>query len=137
MSSGWPHSDLTERIIGAALVVHRELGPGLLESAYQTCLACELAERGLLFEAQRALPVVYRGVRLNCGYRIDFIVAGKVIVEVKAVDQLAPIHTAQMLSYLRLSGCSVGLLLNFNAAPLRVGIKRVVNGHRYEPKAIT
>lgn len=96
---------ITESIIGAAIEVHRALGPGLLESAYETCLAFELVERGLKVEQQKPLPVVYREVKLDCGYRLDLLVEEAVIVEVKAVDRLAPIHQAQLLSYLKLSGC--------------------------------
>ena len=118
---------ITEGIIGAAIEVHRDLGPGLLESAYETCLAFELVERGLKVEQQKPLPVVYREVKLDCGYRLDILVEEAVIVEVKAVDRLAPIHKAQLLSYLRLSGCKVGLLINFNVKVLKDGIRRVVN----------
>ena len=116
---------LTSDIIGAAIAVHRALGPGLLESAYEACLAYELSQRGLAVERQKALPVVYRGVTLECGFRIDLLVAGKVVVEVKAVDQLMPVHKAQLISYLRLSSCEVGLLVNFNTNVLRDGIQRV------------
>jgi len=122
----------TETIIGAAIEVHRVLGPGLLESTYEACLADELAERGLKVERQKALPVKYREVLLDCGYRIDLLVEDMVIVELKVVDRLAPIHEAQLLSYLRLSGMPVGLLLNFNVTELRRGIRRLVNG--YEKK---
>ena len=118
---------ITESIIGAAIEVHRNLGPGLLESAYETCLAFELVECGLKVEQQKPLPVVYREVKLDCGYRLDLLVEEAVIVEVKAVDRLAPIHQAQLLSYLRLSGCKVGLLINFNVKVLKDGIRRVVN----------
>jgi len=118
---------LTESIIGAAIEVHRALGPGLLESAYETCLAFELMGRGLKVEQQKPLPVVYREVKLDCGYRLDLLVEKAVIVEVKAVDRLAPIHQAQLLSYLKLSGCKVGLLINFNVKVLKDGIRRVVN----------
>lgn len=121
-------NQITEGIIGAAIEVHRDLGPGLLESAYETCLAFELVERGLKVEQQKPLPVVYREVKLDCGYRLDLLVEEAVIVEVKAVDRLAPIHKAQLLSYLRLSGCKVGLLINFNVKVLKDGIRRVVNG---------
>ena len=120
---------ITEKIIGAAIAVHRGLGPGLLESAYEACLGFELAERGLKVERQKPLPVVYRGVQLECGYRLDLLVDERVIVEVKAVDRLAPIHQAQLLSYLRLSGCKVGLLINFNVKVLKDGVRRVV--HRF------
>jgi GxxExxY protein len=109
-----PLDALTNHIIGAAINVHRELGPGLLESAYQACLGFELIARGINFERQKALPLVYRGRTLNCGYRMDFLVEGRVVVEVKSVDRLEPVHTAQVISYLRLPGCQVGLLLNFN-----------------------
>jgi len=118
---------VTESIIGAAIEVHRALGPGLLESAYEACLAFELAERGLKVEQQKPLPVIYRGKRLDCGYRLDLLVEGAVIVEIKAVDALAPIHEAQLLSYLRLSGCKLGLLINFNVKVLKHGIRRLVN----------
>ena len=119
---------ITETIIGAAIAVHRELGPGLLESAYEACLAYELAERGMAVEQQKALPVKYRGVKLDCGYRIDLLVEGKVIVELKVVERLEPIHEAQLLSYLKLSGCKVGLLINFNVKVLKNGIRRLVLG---------
>ena len=118
---------ITDSIIGAAIEVHRALGPGLLESAYETCLAFELAENGLKIEKQKPLPVVYRDVELDCGYRLDFLIEEAVIVEVKVVDRLAPIHRAQLLSYLRLSGCKVGLLINFNVKVLKDGIVRIVN----------
>ncbi len=118
---------LTEAIIGAAIAVHRELGPGLLESAYEACLAFELADHGLFVEKQKELPVRYRGVQVDCGYRLDLLVEGKVIVELKAVEKLLPIHEAQLLSYLKLSGCKVGLLLNFNVRMLREGLKRMVH----------
>jgi GxxExxY protein len=117
---------ITEAIIGAAMAVHKALGPGLLESAYEACLAFELAERGLGAEKQKPMPVTYRGVTLDCGYRLDFLVEGKVIVELKTVDKLQPIHEAQLLSYLKLSGCQVGLLINFNVKVLRNGIRRLV-----------
>ena len=120
-------NDITEAIIGAAICVHRELGPGLLESAYEVCLAYELTERKLKIERQKALPVVYRGVELDCGYRIDLLVEKQVVVELKAVESLEPIHDAQLLSYLKLSGCEVGLLINFNVKVLKDGIRRFVN----------
>ena len=118
---------LTDQIIGAAIEVHRALGPGLLESAYEACLVYELFERGLAVEQQKTLPVTYRNLKLDTGYRLDLLVESKVIVEVKAVDKLAPIHSAQILSYLKLSGCNVGLLINFNVKVLKYGIQRVVN----------
>ena len=118
---------ITESIIGSAIEVHRSLGPGLLESAYETRLGFELAERGLKVERQKILPLVYKELSLDAGYRLDLLVEDQVVVEIKAVDQLAPIHQAQMLSYLRLSGCKVGLLINFNVQVLKNGIERVVN----------
>jgi len=120
-------NDVPETIIGAAICVHRELGPGLLESAYEACLAFELSERKLKIERQKALPVVYRRVQLDCGYRIDLLVEDQVVVELKAVENLEPIHEAQLLSYLKLSKCKVGLLINFNVKILRKGIRRLVN----------
>ena len=118
---------ITQIIIGAAMAVHRELGPGLLESAYEACLAYELVEREMGVERQKALPVRYRGVNVDCGYRIDLLVEGKVVVELKAVERLEAIHHAQLLSYLKLSGCKVGLLINFNVKVLKDGIRRLVN----------
>ncbi|MBM3133940.1 MAG: GxxExxY protein [Chloroflexi bacterium] len=118
--------DLTEQILGAAIEVHRKLGPGLLESAYRACLARELALHGLSFEQEKPLPVEYKGVLIDCSYRLDLIVAGKVVVEVKAVDALLPVHEAQLLTYLKLTGCRVGLLINFNVPVLKDGIKRLV-----------
>ncbi len=118
--------DLTDKIIGAALEVHRTLGLGLLESAYSTCLAHELMLRGVSFEKEKPLPVRYKDVLLGCGYRLDFLIDGKVIIELKSVDQLAPIHTAQLMTYMRLTGCRVGLLMNFNVEKLRDGIVRRV-----------
>ena len=105
--------------------MHRQLGPGLLESAYEECLAYELNQRDIPFERQKPVPVVYKDVRLDCGFRLDLLVGGLVVVELKAVDKLAPIHQAQMLTYLKLTGCKLGLLLNFNVPKLRDGIKRV------------
>ncbi len=122
-------NDLTKRIIGCAMKVHSALGPGLLESAYEACLEYELKQSGMRVERQKSLPVIYEGVSVDCGYRIDLLVAGSVIVELKAVDALAPIHEAQLLSYLKLSGNQVGLLLNFNVIHLREGIKRIVSNY--------
>lgn len=121
-------NQITEQIIGAAIQVHRALGPGLLESAYEACLAFEIAHRGLRVEQKKPLPVVYRDVRLECGYRLDLVIEQTIIVEVKAIDRLAPVHRAQLLSYLRLSGCPAGLLINFNVTALKDGIVRMVNG---------
>ena len=118
---------ITRRIIGAAIEVHKTLGPGLLESAYQACLAFELRERGLQVQEQEPLPIKYKNVRLDCGYRMDVVVENSIVVEIKAIEQLAPIHQAQLLSYLRLSGKRVGLLINFHARGLKQGVKRIVN----------
>ncbi len=115
---------ITEKIIGAAIEVHRALGPGLLESAYQACLRRELTLQGLVCEAEKILPVEYKGTILDCGYRIDLLVENSVIVELKAVEEIAPIHQAELLSYMKLSGCPVGLLINFNVPVLTQGIKR-------------
>jgi GxxExxY protein len=117
----------TVEIIGAAIEVHRELGPGLLESSYEICLARELELRGISFEFELPLPLEYKGVRLDCGYRLDLLVAGAVIVEVKSVEKLAPIHDAQLLTYLKLTGVKVGLLINFNVVVLKAGLKRLVH----------
>lgn len=125
---------MTDEIIGSAIEVHRSLGPGLLESAYETCLAYELGERGFNVERQKSLPVIYREVKLEAGYRLDLLVNGSVIVEVKAVERLLPIHDAQLISYLRLSGCSLGLLINFNVKLLKDGIRRLVNNYPDTPR---
>lgn len=119
---------LTGTIIAAAIVVHRELGPGLLESAYEACLAYEPREQGLNFERQKSLPVEYKRHRIDCGYRLDFLVEERVIVEIKSVKSLEPIHEAQLLSYLRLSGYKTGLLVNSNVRLLKDGIRRLLNG---------
>ena len=120
---------LTDRILGAAYAVHTEIGPGLLESTYQACLAQELTDRGLLVETQVPLPVVYKGKRIvDVGYRIDILVDHEIVLELKAIEALAPVHRAQLLSYLRHSGRRVGLLINFNSERLKDGIARVING---------
>jgi GxxExxY protein len=121
-------NSITEGIIGAAMTVHKELGPGLLESTYEACLAYELGARGLSVECQKELPVTYGSVKLDCGYRIDLLVADRVIVELKTVEHLDPVHSAQLLPYLKLSGCRVGLLINFNVKVLKDGIRRLING---------
>jgi GxxExxY protein len=118
--------EITEQILGGAIAVHRTLGPGLLESTYEACLAYELVERGLRIERQASLPVVYRGVRIDCGYRLDLVVEGMVVVEIKAVERMLAIHEAQILTYLKLSGLPIGLLLNFNVPLMREGIRRFV-----------
>jgi len=117
---------ITEQIIGAAIEVHRALGPGLLESAYEECLCRELGLRRIQFERQRPLPVEYKGVKLDCGYRVDILVTNAVVVEIKAVETIEPIHVAQLLTYLKLGGWKVGLLINFNVAVLKDGIRRRV-----------
>ena len=120
---------LTEQIIGAAIKVHIALGPGLLESAYQACLELELLERGLRFERQKPISLAYRENSVACAYRLDFLVEDQVVVEVKSVEKLNQVHEAQMLTYLRLADCKVGLLINFNVKWLaKEGIKRKVNG---------
>ena len=121
-------NELSGEIVAAAIEVHRALGPGLLESTYETCLAHELEIRRLQFERQKALPVSYKGVRLDAGYRIDLLIEDRVLVEAKAVDGLTPLHEAQVLSYLRLGGWKLGLLINFNVPLLRKGVKRIVLG---------
>ncbi len=115
---------LTGAIIGAAMEVHNLLGPGLLESTYEECLAREFELRGIHYDRQKAVPVVYKDVKLDCGYRIDLVVEGQVVVELKAVENLAKIHEAIVLTYLRLSGCRIGLLINFNVLTLKEGIRR-------------
>ncbi|MEW5946271.1 MAG: GxxExxY protein [bacterium] len=122
--------EITESIIGSAIEVHRALGPGLLESAYEECLCRELTIREITFERQRPLPVKYKGAMLDCGYRLDLVVADSVVVEIKTVDNLLPIHDAQLLTYLKLGGWNVGLLINFNVPVLRKGIKRLVNNYK-------
>jgi GxxExxY protein len=120
------YEELTGAIYGAAIEIHRALGPGLLESAYEECLCRELELRGIRFQRQVALPVSYRGLQLDCGYRMDLVVDGKVVLEIKAVESLAPIHEAQLMTYLKLSAMRVGLLMNFNVVLMKEGIKRIV-----------
>ncbi|HEX9248269.1 MAG TPA: GxxExxY protein [Gemmatimonadaceae bacterium] len=117
-------NELTHTIIGAAIEVHRQLGPGLLESAYEECLARELTVRGLGYQRQKAVPVVYKEVKLECGYRMDILVEDRIVLELKSVEALNPVHEATILTYLRLSGRSLGLLINFNVAILKDGIHR-------------
>jgi len=120
-----PHlNELTYEIVGSAIEVHRTLGPGLLESSYRECLCRELLLRGISFKREFPLPVEYKGVRLKCGYRIDLVVSDLVVVEIKAVESLAPVHEAQLLTYLRLGGWELGLLINFNVVVLKDGIRR-------------
>ena len=117
---------LTEAILGAAIEVHRILGPGLLESAYEACLCHELELRGLKFTRPKGLPLEYQGINLDCGYRTDIVVEGRVVVEVKSVESVAAVHEAQLLTYLRLTGCRVGLILNFLVPVMKQGIIRRV-----------
>ena len=119
---------ITSAVIGAAIEVHRHLGPGLLESAYDECLSREMAIRAIPFERQYPLPVEYKGIRLDCGYRLDYLVAKQVVLELKAVETILPVHEAQLLTYLQLGGWHVGLLINFNVEILKNGITRKVNG---------
>jgi GxxExxY protein len=118
--------DIANRVIGAAIEVHKHLGPGLLESAYEACLAIELTHLGLPFERQKILPLHYRGQSVDAAYRLDFVVAGQLILELKSIDQLEQIHTAQVLTYLRLTRLKLALLINFNVPLLRDGLKRVI-----------
>lgn len=120
------YNSITEKIIGAAIEVHRKIGPGLLESAYRECLAREFLLRGISFEREVAVPVVYKDVHLECGYRVDFVVENLVVLEAKSVDLLAQIHEAQLITYLSLGGWKVGLLINFNELVLKNGIRRRV-----------
>ena len=120
-------NQITGQIVDSAMKVHSALGPGLLESAYEACLAFELRDRGIRVERQVDLPVVYRDVQLDVGYRLDLLVEGQVIVELKSVEKMLPLYDAQVLSYLKLSGRSVGLLMNFNVPRMKEGIKRIVN----------
>ncbi len=120
-------NEITEQIIGAAIEVHRHLGPGLLESVYEAALAFELASRGVAVERQKQVPLAYKGLHFDEGFRLDLLVAGEVIVELKCVDVVLPVHEAQVISYLKLTGLRVGLLINFKVPVLKQGIKRLVN----------
>ena len=120
-------NEVSHQVIGSAIAVHRELGPGLLESAYEACLALELTEQGLRFERQKPMAVVYKGLVVDCGYRLDLLVEGAVVIEIKAVDEILPVHRAQLLSYLKLSSYPLGLLINFHAKVLVEDIVRYVN----------
>ena len=119
---------ITGDVIGAAIEVHRQLGPGLLESAYKECLAREFLIRGINFEKEKPLPVEYKGVKLECGYRLDFLVEKLIVLEIKAVEAIAPIHEAQLVTYLKLGGWHLGLLINFNVLILKDGIRRKIFG---------
>jgi GxxExxY protein len=123
-------NEMTEAIIGAAIEVHRALGPGLLESAYEECMCHEVNLRHVPFERQLALPVRYKGVALDCGYRLDMVAAKLVVAEIKSVEKILPIHEAQLLTYLKLGGWSVGLLLNFNVPIMKQGVKRIVHNFK-------
>ena len=125
--TGSDMSNLTGEVIAAAIEVHKILGPGLLESTYEECLCRELGLRNISFERQKELPIEYKGLRLDCGYRLDIIVEGRLILELKACEVLLPIHQAQLLTYLKLTGLKVGLLINFNVPILKNGIKRISN----------
>ena len=120
-------AQVATQIVDAAIAVHRELGPGLLESAYQGCLEYELRSRGLRVVREMSMPVVYRNVKIDCGYRIDLVVEDLIIIEIKSVDGLAPIHTAQLLTYLKLSGLKLGFLMNFNVQLMEDGLKRIIH----------
>ena len=124
-----PLNRLTSTIIAAAIRIHRALGPGLLENAYVACLCHELAAAHLRFETQKALPLIYDGVRIECAYRADLVIEDNIVVEVKAVDSVAPIHLRQLHTYTKLANCRIGLLLNFGAPTMKDGIRRVVNGY--------
>ncbi len=121
-------NEISEKIIGCAIKVHKILGPGLLENAYQECLNYELQKRGLKVEMQKPIPLIYSDVKLDIGYRLDLLVNDKVIIEIKSVESLTDIHTAQVITYLKLSDCKLGLLINFNELRVVDGIKRIVNG---------
>ncbi|MGE5254756.1 MAG: GxxExxY protein [Planctomycetaceae bacterium] len=126
-SGGMDINSLTSSVIAAAIEVHKTLGPGLLESTYEECLCHELGLREISFERQKELPIEYKGIRLDCGYRLDIIVESQLILELKACESLLPIHQAQLLTYLKLTGLKVGLLINFNVPILKDGIKRISN----------
>ena len=125
-------NELSHRVIGLCMEVHRELGPGLLESAYEEALAYEFTHAALTFARQREMPLLYKGVKLDCGYRLDFIVEGLLIIELKTVHELLPIHHAQLLTYLKLERSSLGLLINFNVPVLKDGVRRVVAGDLFK-----
>ena len=125
-------NNLSQRVIGLCIEVHRELGPGLLESAYEEALAFELTQAGIAFKRQLETPLRYKGISLNCGYRIDFLIEEKLIVELKAANELLPVHHAQLLTYLKLDRRSLGLLINFNVPILKDGVRRVVSGELFK-----
>jgi GxxExxY protein len=119
-------NDLATEVIGAAIIVHKSLGPGLLESAYKECLFYELVKKGLYVEKEKPLPLVYEEIKLDCGYRLDLLVENKLVIEIKAVEALTDIHLAQVLTYLKVSGCRLGLLINFNVLKVKDGIRRII-----------
>jgi GxxExxY protein len=125
-------NDLSGKVIGLCIEVHRETGPGLLESAYEECLAYELSKSGLTFDRQKEMPLRYKEVLLNCGYRLDFLVENSLVIELKAVNKVEPIHQAQLLTYLKLSGKPLGLLINFNVPVLKEGIQRITTGDLFK-----
>jgi len=127
-SNTMTENELATEVIGCAIAVHRSLGPGLLENAYQQCLAYELRNQGLKVEVEKPMPLIYDEVEMDCGYRVDILVEDKLIIELKSVETLNDVHLAQVLTYLKLSNCKLGLLMNFNVSVLKNGIKRVVNG---------
>ena len=120
-------NEIGKIIVDCALKVHKALGPGLLESTYEACLRYELMQAGMVVEQQKALPVIYNEVKLECGYRIDLLIENKVVIEIKSVEALNDVHLAQILTYLKLSECKLGFLINFNVALIKAGIRRVVN----------
>ena len=122
-------NDIAHKILGCAFEVHKALGPGLLESAYQECLCYKLQQSGLSFHKEKPMPLIFEGVTLECGYRIDILVENKVVIEIKSIDALNDVHLAQILTYMKLGNYKLGLLLNFNVALLKQGIKRVINGN--------
>ncbi|MBK9249979.1 MAG: GxxExxY protein [Ignavibacteria bacterium] len=122
-------NEISKIVVDAGLTVHRTLGPGLLESAYEACLYHELCSRNLLVEKQKQLPLIYEGVKLEAGYRIDLLVENKLIIEIKSVDSLHPLHEAQILTYLKVSNCKLGLLMNFNTVLFKDGVRRYINGY--------
>ena len=129
MSQDYKYSELTSKIIGCAIEVHKVLGPGLLESAYEECLSYELQKAGLNIERQKALPVVYKDIKLDCGYRIDILVENAVVLELKSIDAVSPVHEAQILTYLKFSEKEIGLLINFNVTLLKNGLKKYIMSH--------
>jgi GxxExxY protein len=120
-------NDLATEVIGSAIAVHKILGPGLLESAYKECLFYELISKGIYVEKERPLPLIYKEIRMDCGYRLDLIVENKIIVEIKAVEALNDVHLAQVLTYLKVSGCKLGLLINFNVLKVKDGVRRIIH----------